>query len=350
MRVEIIIEKLTDDRILRRACDMTRKAGMVPSQMTLEKIYRCEHSPIRTQQFWIELRGIETFVSVHLVRHNVGVSHFVESNREDNYPRPEGSTRVLLGLTKEGLHKVFEYKEGQLFWKLKPQRSTAEIGDSAGTFGASNRCEINFQGKRAFRYRVIFLMHHGWCPPLVDHINGNPSDDRIANLRPATRQQNAANSRLKEGSFKGVTHHHTGKYSAHITIDGNRIYLGNFETMEEAAATYDKAALEHFGDFAKINFPDTEKPITREDQVNHGMYVNAQALINMGLKRLCYASHPRTVATYMKLKKAMRHVDPALSNALVPACVYRNGICPELRECKPGLEAVMKAYTKEKTK
>lgn len=179
MRVEIVIEKLTDDRILRRACDMTRKAGMVPSQMTLEKIYRCEHSPIRTQQFWIELRGIETFVSVHLVRHKIGLEHYVESNRDDR--------------------------------------------------------------------------------------GGTGKEDRYT-------------------------------------------------------------------------------------PVNHGMLANAQALIAMGLKRLCYASHPRTVATYMKLKKAMRHVDPALSNALVPACVYRNGICPELRECKPGLEAVMKAYSKEKAK
>lgn len=348
MRTEIIIKKLTDESVLRRACDMTRKPGMVPSQMTLEKIYRCEHSPIRTQQFWIELRGIETFVSVHLVRHNVGVTHFVESNREDNYPRPEGSTKVLLGLTKDGLHQVFDYKEGQLFWKIKPRRSTAKIGDSAGTFGASGRCEINFQAKRAHRYRVIFLMHHGWCPPIIDHINGDPSDDRIANLRPATKQQNAANSKLKEGLFKGVTLHHTGKFVAQICIDGSHFHLGNYETAEEAAVAYDKAALENFGDFARINFPDTEKPITREDQVNHGMYINAQALINMSLKRLCYASHGRTVATYMKLKKAMKKVDPALSDAMVPACVYRNGICPELRECKPGLAAVLRAYAKEK--
>ena len=39
-KIEIVIEKLTDERIMRRACDMTRKPGMVPSQMTLEKIYR----------------------------------------------------------------------------------------------------------------------------------------------------------------------------------------------------------------------------------------------------------------------------------------------------------------------
>ena len=84
----------------------------------------------------------------------------------------------------------------------------------------------------------------------------------------------------------------------------------------------------------------------RYTPVNHGMYVNAQALVNMSLKRLCYASHSSTVAQWMKLKKAMRKVDPALSNAMVPECKFRNGFCPELRECKPGLEAVMRAYSK----
>jgi len=51
--------------------------------MTLHRIYQCEHSPIRTQLFWIEMTGIPTFVSVHLVRHKIGVEHFVRSHRDD---------------------------------------------------------------------------------------------------------------------------------------------------------------------------------------------------------------------------------------------------------------------------
>ena len=78
MRVEI--EKLTNERILREACSFTSSA---PSSMTLAKIYKCEHSPIRTQIFIIKMYDIPTFVSVHLVRHKVGVEHWVKSNRED---------------------------------------------------------------------------------------------------------------------------------------------------------------------------------------------------------------------------------------------------------------------------
>lgn len=46
-------------------------------------MYQAGHTPMRTQLFWIEMVGIPTFVSVHFVRHNVGVSHFVQTNRSD---------------------------------------------------------------------------------------------------------------------------------------------------------------------------------------------------------------------------------------------------------------------------
>lgn len=81
--MQIKITKLTDVALLRRACEMTWKGGGKPSSMTLKRIYDCEHSPIRTQLFWIEMLGVQSFVSVHFVRHKIGVEHFVESNRED---------------------------------------------------------------------------------------------------------------------------------------------------------------------------------------------------------------------------------------------------------------------------
>ena len=92
--MEIKAVKLVDSGwLLQRACEMTLHAGM-KSNVSLGKMYSCEHSPIRTQLFWIEMIGIPTFVSVHLCRHNVGVTHYVESNRSDR-----GATFVADRLT-----------------------------------------------------------------------------------------------------------------------------------------------------------------------------------------------------------------------------------------------------------
>jgi hypothetical protein len=80
--MRIYITKLTDVDLLRQACKLTTH-GQTDSMMSLDKIYRCEHSPCRTQLFWIELLGIPTSVSVHLVRHKIGVEHFVQTMRDD---------------------------------------------------------------------------------------------------------------------------------------------------------------------------------------------------------------------------------------------------------------------------
>jgi len=87
MNYRVTAEKLTDAGLLRRACEMTMRGGK--SNASLQDIYRCEHSPIRTQMFWVEMVGIPTFVSVHLVRHKIGVEHFVMSNRDDRGGRTD---------------------------------------------------------------------------------------------------------------------------------------------------------------------------------------------------------------------------------------------------------------------
>ena len=77
----ITIKKLTDETLLRRACEMTMHGKT--SNVRLSAMYKAEHSPIRTQLFWIEMLGIPSFVSVNFVRHKIGVEHFVMSNRDD---------------------------------------------------------------------------------------------------------------------------------------------------------------------------------------------------------------------------------------------------------------------------
>lgn len=91
----------------------------------------------------------------------------------------------------------------------------------------------------------------------VDHINGNKLDNRRCNLRVCTRSQNLQNMKLRKDNrlgVKGVTFNKARqKYVAQITSNGKNKGLGYFLTIEEAKAAYDKAALEKFGAFARLN-------------------------------------------------------------------------------------------------
>ena len=80
MSVSIVVKKLTDTDLMTKACEMTIRSD---SHIAFSDLYRAEHSPIRTQLFWIEMYNIPTFVSTHFVRHKIGVEHFILSNRED---------------------------------------------------------------------------------------------------------------------------------------------------------------------------------------------------------------------------------------------------------------------------
>jgi hypothetical protein len=93
---------------------------------------------------------------------------------------------------------------------------------------------------------------------LTDHINGNGLDNRRINLREATRQQNAWNSKPRKGTslFKGVCwHKNRNAWLAYIGRGNIRIHLGYFKDEIEAAQAYDTAAREYFGEFAWLNFP-----------------------------------------------------------------------------------------------
>lgn len=95
----------------------------------------------------------------------------------------------------------------------------------------------------------------------TDHINGDGLDNRRENLRLVTEQQNQFNRHNTTGNsqYKGVSCIvPTKKWRSRITINRQIIHLGIFKNEVDAAKAYDKAAKEHFGEFAHLNFPEEQ--------------------------------------------------------------------------------------------
>lgn len=94
---------------------------------------------------------------------------------------------------------------------------------------------------------------------VVDHINGDPWDNRRCNLRYCTTAENVRNRKKPRGQwknpYKGVYLHSGGKFQARITFEGRAHALGVHLTAEDAARAYDEAATRLHGKFARLNFP-----------------------------------------------------------------------------------------------
>lgn len=108
----------------------------------------------------------------------------------------------------------------------------------------------------------IVLMHRLICGAtkgqMVDHINRRKLDNRRKNLRTASKQGNAANSKKRNykssSRYKGVTYiENSNKYLSRITVNYKTIRLGLYKSETEAARAYDEAAEDFFGDFSNTN-------------------------------------------------------------------------------------------------
>lgn len=131
-------------------------------------------------------------------------------------------------------------------WKWR-----ATWSSRANSFYAS----ANIQGKVIHMHRLILGLERG-DHRLVDHKEaGQTLDNRRSNLRVATYAQNRRNSRLgknNKSGYKGVSWWAPqGKWRAHFKINGVTKYLGTFQTPEQAHAAYTRAAIEHYGEFAR---------------------------------------------------------------------------------------------------
>lgn len=107
-----------------------------------------------------------------------------------------------------------------------------------------------------FEHRLAWFYVHGTLPENdIDHINHDPSDNRLTNLRETTRSQNMMNGTpYNKSELKGVYQHHRNKnkWVAQIVVNGKNKYSGWYDSAKEAHAVYSMAAIAFFGEFACV--------------------------------------------------------------------------------------------------
>lgn len=159
----------------------------------------------------------------------------------------------------------YNQETGVLTWKTKPVTRKIDAYWNrryAGTEAGFSRpfpyrsVKIVYDGKKRtiLEHLLIWLIMTGSFPEAeIDHVDHDGENNSWANLRAASRDENARN-RIKSAGTKfagkGVSVNARGRYFSRIGFDNKRLHLGMFNTPEEAAEAYNKAALKLHGEFA----------------------------------------------------------------------------------------------------
>lgn len=145
---------------------------------------------------------------------------------------------------------LFRWRASPSVWlKIKP-------GDVAGTRTNQGYWQISIGNRRYRACRLAWLYVTGEWPSLqVDHIDGDRLNNRWANLRLATVAQNQMNTAMRRRNkvgLKGVVQNKAGRFEAYIKAGGKSRNLGTFATPQLAHAAYAAAAVNLFGEFARL--------------------------------------------------------------------------------------------------
>lgn len=138
--------------------------------------------------------------------------------------------------------------------RLKIDKLRTKAGEIATTQGGRGYLKCEWKGEKQYAHRLAWLLHYGWWPDRnIDHINGNKSDNRIANLRLCDHQQNGRN-RPEPGhntsGVKGVWFRSRSKlWCAEIMVNRKKIYIGSFADKYDATIARKQAERKYFGEF-----------------------------------------------------------------------------------------------------
>ena len=135
----------------------------------------------------------------------------------------------------------YEPSSGRFFWLASPN-NRIRVGQEAGALSAEGYLQISVDGRRYSAHRLAWLAHYGrWPDQSIDHIDGDKTNNRINNLRDVCQSQNMQNLRSANRDSRtgilGVTKVGT-RWKAQMGVDGKQVFLGLYQTPEEAHTAY----------------------------------------------------------------------------------------------------------------
>lgn len=154
---------------------------------------------------------------------------------------------------------IYDGRLGKFFWRKSPKYDI-QAGSEAGCVARNGYIRIGISGYgQLAAHRLAWVYNHGSLDvdQEIDHIDGNPANNRMINLRLATSSQQKMNKRVQSNNrsgLKGAYYHacHKGKkWRSQIKVGERLIFLGYFHTAEDAHEAYKAASAHYYGEFAR---------------------------------------------------------------------------------------------------
>jgi len=147
----------------------------------------------------------------------------------------------------------FDYRSETGKFLYKKAWGHKRVGDVAGHNHKGYRM-LCLKDNNYYIHILVYLVENGFeAPDQIDHRDHNRSNNHISNLRACSCSENRGNVDLRKDNTSGYRGVYSNKrdqnWKAQITVNGKVIHLGSFTDILEAAATYEAAALKHFGKF-----------------------------------------------------------------------------------------------------